>query len=676
MRLTLGHKLGSSFLLILIILAGTGALGMLGLSQLHDLLQHISGTAWKSASSSIELAQQVRTSASRVSTQTAKSQPPTSAELNQINLDDLQIASLLDSIRDSEYQAEAQALDEQRQQLHQQQTLLLRNHRSYTETLHTTRLRIDAIHKLMQRLRLYGNFQIAALEDAFLRDQVHSWEKDIESKWRFVTAAYDARVALAESSRNLELLLSPGSTPQLSERLEENLQAIEEAFGELSRSPLASRKITMGEWQGMTYAETLSLLQTEYRRDIEHLRQLFNAFKRARIGFEQRTQAFINTSEQLRQHIGEQVSTETSAAQQIARQRKTALTVSLVAGTLIALLAIGLSYRLVITPLRRICQRMQEISCGDGDLCVELPCRGHDELAQLAASFNQFIAAIRSTVATVRDSSQHLGQASETLNQVSVSTRLCVDQQQMETGSAVTAMEEINQTIQQISAHAREAASASHSSQQYADASQQLMGRNRTAIAGLTAQLDQTTAVIANLAEESRKVGSILNVIQGIAEQTNLLALNAAIEAARAGDHGRGFAVVSDEVRSLSLSTQAATEEINQLINRLQTQADDAVAAMEKGHQQMDHNISLTREVEAALDQVVVEVDRISQLNLSIATATEQQAQVTAATRDNLEQISQASEQTASGAEANVQASEAIGQQAQQLITTLARFKT
>jgi len=676
MRLTLGHKLGSCFLLILIILAGTGATSMLGLNQLHRLLEHIVGSAWKSAGDSIELAEQVTTAATYLREQTRSSQALTVPTLKRINEYDQQLNAHLTQLRQSEYRSNTKVLDQQLEKLQQLQNQLLKQHRSYTQTLDSTRDRIEAIRLLMQRLKLYGNFQLAELEDAFLRNQVTSWEQDIEAKWRFISAAYDARIALAESSRNLELSLQPHSDPQLVTTLEENLESIEEAFGELSRSALASRKITMGEWQGLSYAETLRQLQTEYRADIEHLRQLFTTFSQARQAYEQQTDLVIDSANLLRRQIGDQMSNETAEATAIAAQHKTTLAIALGLGAALTAFAIWLSYRLIILPLRQISQQMQEIGNGEGDLNVKLPCRGEDELAQLARSFNHFIATLRATVTNVRQSNHHLGTASESLNQISDDTRIAVSQQQRQTQIAVHAMEEISQTIQQISDHAGQAADASNNSQRHARNSQQLMQDNRAAISQLSNQLDQTTAAIANLADESRKVGSILNVIQGIAEQTNLLALNAAIEAARAGDHGRGFAVVSDEVRSLSLSTQNATEEINQLINRLQTQADDAVKAMELGHRQMDQNVNLTREVEGALDQVAEEIDRITQLNLNIATATEQQAQVTAATRDNLEQINRASEETAAGADANVKASLAVDRQARQLIDSLARFKT
>ena len=179
----------------------------------------------------------------------------------------------------------------------------------------------------------------------------------------------------------------------------------------------------------------------------------------------------------------------------------------------------------------------------------------------------------------------------------------------------------------------------------------------------------------ASLANESSKVSNIIGVIQGIAEQTNLLALNAAIEAARAGDHGRGFSVVADEVRALSLNTQQATEEIRALLDSLQTRAGTAVNTMQKGRTMAQENVELSEQVYRLIETVSGDIDRINQLNLLIATATEEQAQVTHITRENLTNISQATTRTEDSARSNSDASRSLEQQSEQLREVLAQFK-
>ncbi|WP_370279341.1 methyl-accepting chemotaxis protein [Pontibacterium sp.] len=171
------------------------------------------------------------------------------------------------------------------------------------------------------------------------------------------------------------------------------------------------------------------------------------------------------------------------------------------------------------------------------------------------------------------------------------------------------------------------------------------------------------------------QVSNIIGVIQGIAEQTNLLALNAAIEAARAGDHGRGFSVVADEVRALSLNTQQATEEIRALLDSLHTRAGTAVNTMQKGRIMAQENVELSEQVYRLIETVSSDIDRINQLNLLIATATEEQAQVTHITRENLTNISQATTRTEDSARSNSDASRSLEQQSEQLRKVLAQFK-
>ena len=233
----------------------------------------------------------------------------------------------------------------------------------------------------------------------------------------------------------------------------------------------------------------------------------------------------------------------------------------------------------------------------------------------------------------------------------------------------------MNATVHDVAHNAVHAAEATREADQSSTQGKAVVDKTVDAIGEIAAEVEQAAQVIHELERESENIGSVLDVIKSIAEQTNLLALNAAIEAARAGEQGRGFAVVADEVRTLAGRTQASTAEIEEMITRLQSGANNAVNVMESSKTKTNIGVEQAAAAGSALEDITTAVDRIAEMNTQIASAAEEQSAVTEEINRNVANISEIAEHTSTGAEQTAQASEGLSRLASQLNAVVVQFR-
>lgn len=379
--------------------------------------------------------------------------------------------------------------------------------------------------------------------------------------------------------------------------------------------------------------------------------------------------------DQLTEIVEEHAESEVKYADSAVSKASTVQVSALIIGILICILLILFFPGLVIHPLRQMQRKVDDLSKGDGDLTTRLEIAHMDELGQLAGSIDSFLDNLQQLIKQTVDTTKQVSNAAENQSHITNQTSDTIIEQHSAIDQVATAVTEMAATVQEVEQSASDAAAAAKHADENAKRGQQVVGITISAIKELANDVDNAAQVIGDVEKDSENIGSVLDVIKNIADQTNLLALNAAIEAARAGEQGRGFAVVADEVRSLASRTQSSTQEIQAMIEKLQTATQNAVKVMNGGQEKAQGSVEQATEAGTSLDEITNAVAQISDMNLHIANAAKEQNAVTEEISRNISHITDLSNQTSANADDSRNASSDLADLATDLQQNVGRFK-
>ncbi|AMB84610.1 chemotaxis protein [Pseudomonas agarici] len=478
--------------------------------------------------------------------------------------------------------------------------------------------------------------------------------------------ASNSNAAVTELKKLMEVVVSPTGDPAQIEALVQAQTVVQEARFQL-RSYSGSLKSELQKPakdaidQAVTYLTTLDklvpaslhenvrrlqLAMTGYRTTTDQFSEAQAKADSARAQLDGDIKNLLTASQQLSQNqIAQRLEDVLDARNLLGGAVLAALLLSIIAGRVIT--------RLIVGPLMETLNGAERVAAGN--LTDSAVISRRDELGMLQLSMQRMTQNLRELIGGLRDGVVQIASVAEELSAVTQQTRSGVGSQKLETDQVATAMSEMVATVQDVARNAEQASSAAVNATQESREGDQVLAQAMTQIEKLASEVNHSTVAMSDLKQESDKIGSVLDVIKSVAQQTNLLALNAAIEAARAGEAGRGFAVVADEVRSLAQRTQTSTEEIEQLITGLQGGTEKVAISLESSRILTDSSVDLTRRAGNSLNGITQSVLAIESMNQQIATAAEQQSAVAEEinrsvinVRDIGEQTSAASEETAS----------------------------
>ena len=506
--------------------------------------------------------------------------------------------------------------------------------------------------------------QVSLISDAYLRQMVsvaRILRYAVEGTPGSVHASTEERKIFAEKSEELKGALS--ETRKL-------LAELEQQSGETDHgSTLEGIK---------TEVDTIIADANKYEETATHVFSFIDGGKL------HEAEALIAETDQLTNEIGvalnkldDQMQSQVELAVASIHDAEDALLEDMIIAAVISVLAaLGLGYWITLTIRKSLDNTNLTVRniIQNRDLTIRVP-QSQDELGEMAGNFNEMLDAFQGILREMVAASTQLAAAAEELSAVTEESSIGVQKQSSETDQVATAMNEMSATMTEVASNTSSVSQAANHADQQAGEGRQIVLQSINVIHELATEVDKASTVISELSVDSQNIGSVMDVILEIAGQTNLLALNAAIEAARAGEQGRGFAVVADEVRTLAQRTQESTAEIRQTIERLQSRADNAVQVMQAGKLKAEEGVEASSRADESLGSITTAVATINDMVTQIASATEEQSAVAEEINRSLISIRDVSSEVSLGADQTAQASNDIAQLATNMQGMVARYK-
>lgn len=665
MKLTISRKISVALVFLSCVILATGLVGLSGIGSLSNQLRFLTGPAWDTADGAmegtIELQAEVialqNTLRSRISFDEGRAAMEAASEGADEALGRMANSGLLERAQTSELTAQLDVF-----------RTLAKEVSSEFETLESNRLSAEKRAFIIdsQLMALEDGVESGMDDDALVNNSL----QDIQSMWDVADAIMETRIGLLRGLQALSQILGGANIEELSPVVVSGMaQAQEEGEALVSlKSVLRARGIDVDIVDKI--AADIELLVADTQATLDAYKQ----FTASEVRMTTSLDALLDYIGEIEEVADGKVEGQLAVAESAIFWANTLVAIAILIGLLFAALCAWLGKRMVVTPIRAVAAKLTEISKAGGDLTQRLDFKSQDEIGDLAAGFNGFLAKTRDIILQVKSSADEVINESSGLVNVIAEANSGAQNQKSQTEQVASAVTEMVATVSEVSSYAQSAAEVSRSAGERAESGKGLMHQTSDQIHRLAEDMQSASDTIDEVKASTESIGTVLDVIQTIAEQTNLLALNAAIEAARAGEHGRGFAVVADEVRTLASRTQDSTEEIQRMIEKLQHAANSAVTVIQKSQEASNATSDKARLTGEAIQEIVDAVHEIDGINQQIAASTTQQEAASNLIGQSAEEIHVIADDTAGKAMSAQQSLQELQAQAERMRSVVSQF--
>lgn len=670
--MSMRNKLIGGFAALGLLLLIMGAVGLRGIGNLSQNLLYIVGPAWSTADGAMETSIKIEAQMLTVShLLRGLGDDSTSSDLREAQSDaEAALKRLIEAklVPDLEIKSLVSLYDNYKAV----QGELIEKYQAYRSLRSEFDANTEKFVLLGQYIEEIGDGAVEEIEANPFAPR--TWTDDLQPRWKAADGGMESNIGLLWQLYYLERLLAGGDPAILEGQIQDALK-FQMAAADGMFSTRRFNETAGPAYDNKTYVEAYTALFAKHQQLIQSLIADFKSYQLTLTRYESIAGTLLRTLVTVETHGDAAVETKGDEVQEVQASSETLMKGAMALGLLVA---IGFAIFMVndlVGALRLFQSRVDDIARGEGDLTKRLGLKRKDEFGGLSASLDTFIDKIHQLVKGVSASSGQIHDATAGVNQSVRQTSQDVENQRRQTDQMAHAIGTLDVTAGQVAGNIEQASSKAGEADQE---TQQVLGvvRNTSkTVDRLAGQISESAAVIGSLNESVGRINSVLGVIQGIAEQTNLLALNAAIEAARAGEQGRGFAVVADEVRTLAAKTQGSTEEIRLMIEDLKSGATRAVDVMTKSRSISDETAEQARQAEHTLAHISGLIRSLSEMNHQIASAAENQSETTSELRGSIEEIQNIAESTSQRMRQTLDTASDLGRVGNQLQAQVGQFK-
>jgi len=665
MRLTINRKISVALMFLSVVILATGLVGLTGISSLSNQLRFLTGPAWDAADGAmegtIELQKEVlglqQVLRNRTDLVTGRAAIDMAADAADEALGRMRDSGLLEANQTGQLSGK------------------LSRFRSLASELGDDFTELESLRKASEQLAFDIDEQLMTLEDELesgMDDNalMNSDMRMIQRMWDVADALMETRIGMLRGMQALAQILGGADLDKRQPTMQAGFEQAKEEGGAL----VELKTVLVGRVSNPDIVDSLFTDITRLRESASEALAAYKTFSQTELQLEAALDELLAYVGEVEEVADSKVENQLELSEETIAWAFSLVIIAIVIGLVFAFLCGWLSKRMVVAPIRAVADKLTEISKAGGDLTQRLDFNTDDEIGDLAKGFNGFLSKTRDIIVQVKGSADKVLQESGSLVDVISEANRGAQNQKAQTEQVASAVTELVATVSEVTGYAQSAADVSRSAGERAEAGRGLMNETSAQIHLLAEDMAQASSTIDQVKVSTESIGTVLDVIQTIAEQTNLLALNAAIEAARAGEHGRGFAVVADEVRTLASRTQDSTEEIQRMIEQLQSAANSAVAVIQKSQSASDATSEKAAQTGEAIKEIVDAVHEIDGINQQIAASTTQQEAASNMIGQSAEEIHVIADDTAGKADAAQRSLEQLQSQAERMRQVVSQF--